>query len=232
MLLVYYALIFGAFSTTLRNQISHATYYDRYPHVFAEVHRLSKALMHDRVPKILSFGSSTGLEAVTLSRYFHASIIVGADVDDQTLSAARDTCAKANVSDRCFFFNDEKMPLDSLGMYDIVFANSVLCRHPWDHNRTAADWYPFERFQETIKKLNQVLREGGILVMINTNYRFDDTSVARAYRTAPVGNCTRNRVPLFTPAGGHLPPRDVCVFTKRHVTYAPLYAPRSIHRQL
>ena len=100
---------------------------------------------------------------------------------------------------------------------------------------TGTRWYSTQPFQTCeIRHIDgsaYTYAEGGILVMINTNYRFDDTSVARAYRTAPVGNCT-NRVPVFTPAGGHLPPRDVCVFTKRHVTYAPLYAPRSIHSQL
>ena len=98
--------------------------------MFAEVHRLSKAL---HAPKILSFGSSTGKEALTLaSKYFHDSIIVGVDVDEPTLSAARQTCAEANVSDRVFFFNALQRPLDSLGTYHIIFADSVLCRHPWN----------------------------------------------------------------------------------------------------
>ncbi len=223
-----YILIHGV-STTHRNQISHVTFQNRYPHVFAEVHRLSKALSNDRAPKILSFGSSTGEEALTLaSKYFRHSIIVGVDVDDPTLSAARETITSANVSvsDRVFFFNAEKMPLDSLGAYDIIFADSVLCRNPWAFHLNATEWYPFSLFDETVILLDQVLREGGILVMINTNYRFQDTSVAHAYQEAHVHGCT-NMVPLFTPAGQRLSLQDVCVFTKQNSTVSR-FAPKSM----
>ena len=220
-------LIHGV-STTHRNQISHATAENRYPHVFAEVHRLSRALSNDRAPKILSFGSSTGKEALTLASIcFHHSIVVGVDVDDPTLSAARETITQANVSvsDRVFFFNAEKMPLDSLGTYDIIFADSVLCRNPWHFHRNATEFYPFSLFEETVILLDKVLREGGIVVMINTNYRFQDTSVGHAYHEAPVHSCT-NFVPLFTPAGQRLPLQDVCVFTKQNSTMSP--APKSM----
>ena len=213
-------------STTRQNQFSHATSENRYPHVFAEVHRLSNALLHDHsnallhdhAPKILSFGSSTGQEALTLaSKYFHHSIIVGVDVDEPTLSAARRTCAEANVSDRVFFFNGEQRPLDSLGTYDIIFADSVLCRHAWNFHVKAMEWYPFSLFEETTRQLDQVLNAGGILVMINTNYRFQDTSVAHAYKEARVEKCG-NFVPLFTPAGEQLSLQDVCVFAKQNNT--------------
>merc|ERR1712196_614415 len=151
----------------------------------AQVRRLSEAFLNDGNPKILSFGSSTGMEALTLaSKYFNHSIIVGVDVDDPTLSAARETITQANVSvsDRVFFFNAEKMPLDSLGTYDIIFANSVLCHNPWNFHRSAKEWYPFSLFEETVLLLDQVLHQGGILVIINTNYRFQDTSVGHAYQ--------------------------------------------------
>ena len=208
-----YILVRGV-STTQRNQISHVTSLNRYPHVFAEVHRLSRALLHDHAPKILSFGSSTGQEALTLaSRYFPHSIVVGVDVDEPTLSAARRICADANVSDRVFFFNSEQRPLDSLGAYDIIFADSVLCRNPWNRHIS----YPFSLFEQTTRQLDQVLNAGGILVMINTNYRFQDTSVAHAYREAHVEKCG-NFVPLFTPAGKHLSLQDVCVFAKQNNT--------------
>ena len=209
-------------STTHRNQIAHDTSLNRYPHVFAEVHRLSKAL---HAPKILSFGSSTGKEALTLaSKYFHDSIIVGVDVDEPTLSAARQTCAEANVSDRVFFFNGEQRPLDSFGTYDIIFASSVPYRHPWNFHVKSMKWYPFSLFEETTRKLDQVLNAGGILVMINTNYRFQDTSVAHAYKEARVEKCG-NFVPLFTNAGKQLSQQDVCVFAKQNNTMSR-YAPK------
>ena len=226
-----YILIHGVSTThgvgtTRLSQHSHATSENRYPHVFAEVRRLSQARWNDRAPKILSFGSSTGKEALTLaSKYFHDSIIVGVDVDNPTLSAARETITRANValSGRVFFFNSLKQPLDSLGTYDIIFADSVLCHHPWKRNKTATEWYPFSLFEETVVLLDKVLREGGIMVMINTNYLFQDTTVGQAYQAAPVHECT-NFVPLFTPAGDHLPRgplQDVCVFTKQNTSTVP-----------
>lgn len=133
--------VVNATGATRRNQISHATARNRYPHVFTEVHKLSQSLKNGHAPKILSFGSSTGVEALTLaSKYFHHSVIVGIDVDDKTLNEARENTLRANFSDRVFFFNDLKLPLHSLGTYDIIFADSVLCHHPWDFRKTAEEW--------------------------------------------------------------------------------------------
>ena len=79
----------------------------------------------NRPAKILSFGSSTGKEAVTLARrYFPRSQIVGVDIDEATLNEARATCA--NYSSRVTFFNGKEQPLSAHGTYDVIFANSVL----------------------------------------------------------------------------------------------------------
>ena len=62
-------------------------------------------------------------------------------------------------------------------MYDVIFANSVLCHHPWDYTAKASDWYPFSLFDQTLQAVAEVLRPKGILSLVNTNYRLEDTSV-------------------------------------------------------
>ena len=79
-------------------------------------------------------------------------MIVGVDVDEDTLSQARSTCA--NVSSRVFMFKETA--LRALGTYDVIFANSVVCRHPWDP--MPANFYTLSVFGETIATLSDVLR--------------------------------------------------------------------------
>lgn len=201
-----------------RNQVSHFTREDRYPEVYNATVRLSL----NEAPKILSFGASTGDEANTIAqKYFLRSVIVGVDVDDVTLAQAREKCAK--FSDRVFMFNGLRWPLNLLGTYDIIFANSVLCSHtggPDDQRTSITERYPFSLFQNTVLQLHQSLRMGGILVMVNSNYRLEDTSVANAYRAEPslsTGCKMSNFVPLYTPDGALRPEQSehACIYIKQ-----------------
>ena len=52
------------------NQYAHDTLYDRYPAIYQQVSRLALETFGN-APKVMSFGSSTGLEALTLAqKYF------------------------------------------------------------------------------------------------------------------------------------------------------------------
>lgn len=118
-------------------------------------------------------------------------------------------------------FNDQTVDLDSLGTCDIIFANSVLCRNPWKpKGRRALQQYNFSLFGEIVLSLDEVLHVGGILYIINARYRFEDTSVTRAYHATSVRKCTNPNwsdfyMPLWSPAGKEIRRRDVCVYTKR-----------------
>jgi len=196
-------------------QHSHHTSENRYPHVYREVARLahSTAWTAGRPAKILSFGSSTGKEALTLARrYFERSQIVGVDIDAATLDEARSTCA--NYSSRVSFFNGKERPLKAFGTYDVIFANSVLTLNNKQFPvPKIPELFPFESFEKTVRKLTDVLQPRGLLCMINTNYRLEDTSLAALYGLEPVSGCT-NFVPLFDKAGTQLQIRDVCVYRK------------------
>ena len=184
---------------------------DRYPAVFA----LAANLTADQgAKKILSFGASTGREAHTLAdKYFPNSTIVGVDVDEGALTKARRF--NRNIADRVHFFNSMVLPLDTLGEYDIIFANSVLCVHPLP--RPA-----FLLFQETLEKLDSVLRPGGLLVAVNTNYRIEDTSVAPWYSSTEAHGMNEqkgaqicgNFVPLFDKEHHEVELRDRCIYRK------------------
>lgn len=176
---------------------------------------------HDAAPKILSFGTSVGAEVHTLAhKYFPKSIIVGVDIDEGNLNKARSL--NAGIAGRVHFFNSAVWPLDTLGEYDIIFANSVLCMHPPPDDFRMV--YPFEVFEKTLEQLDAVLRPSGLLILINANYRIEDTSVARLYSSAhsevgrpvsnPEGKICMNFVPLFDASGNALPVRDLCVYRK------------------
>jgi len=65
-----------------QNQISIATWYNRYPEIFSE---LTKIINNPN--KILSFGCSTGVECNTLSDlYYSKSKIIGLDINKEVIS--------------------------------------------------------------------------------------------------------------------------------------------------
>jgi SAM-dependent methyltransferase len=128
-----------------RNQLSHATAMDRYPEEYAFAKQLYEGVRDKKTNhvKILSFGCSTGEEAITLAqRYFTKFAmgnstrisIYGVDIDDKTLAQARQLVAASGTKTASgidfLFFNGLKTPIDAYGPYDVVFANSVLCVHP------------------------------------------------------------------------------------------------------
>lgn len=201
----------GLNHTTVKNQVSHATVYNRYPNVYRAASRMSK-----RDAKILNFGSSVGLEIKTLAEiYFPAATLVGVDVDDSILNEARNN--NANHSNRTFFFNSRIFPLDLFGTYDVVVANSVLCLHP----HFDSDAYPFSVFEASLVEINRVLQVGGLLSMVNPSYRLEDTSIGSHYKPVDIdcGNlptCCSQFVPVHNKKGQGVPIRDICLFKKMY----------------
>jgi hypothetical protein len=172
-----YALIVTAGGSGVMNQKSHYTLYDRYPAAYSLVSELKNGGVN--ALKILSFGCSFGLEAKTLiEKYFPNSVIFGADIDDTMIASAR--FENINYTKNTQFFNVKSVNLSNFGSYDVIFANSVLIRHPTPANIMAE--YPFDLYNSTISDLDSVLRIGGILVSVNTNYFFRDTLVSRKYQ--------------------------------------------------
>lgn len=148
---------------------------DRYPEVFAFAAAHSpRSSSHS----VLSFGSSFGLEAETLAtKYFPSSSIYGCDVDEETLAKA-----KQNAPTTTFFLSTIG-ELRRHGPFDVIFAMSVLTRHPPPPDIHVQ--YPFTLFSHTLELLAAVLKPNGLLVLYNTNYNLEDTVLASTFTQIP-----------------------------------------------
>ena len=194
---------------TIQNM--HTTQIDRYPSIYSAVR--SVALKNNlRAPKILSFGCSVGLEAFTLAKmYFPDSAIVGTDLKEALLIEAKrnNECFGSRVQ----FFNSAKFPLNNFGKYDIIFANSVLCVHPPPPGGVFHT-FPYTEFNKAVESLDSILKPSGLLVMVNTNYRFEDTNVSQGYYRVQRGQC-HNYVPLHDATGLPHERSNKCIYQKR-----------------
>jgi SAM-dependent methyltransferase len=183
-------------------QVSHYTHLDRY----ADEYRQTVEFTAQSTPtKILSFGCSTGEEAVTLATlYFPSSDvkIYGVDLDDEILNKA-DRLARTSKSPdgkqipegKITFFNGDSTTIDQHGPFDIIFANSVLCRNPALLNiGIMMDIFPVSDFEEIMQSLDESLKIGGLLAIINSNYDFMETEVGRKKYNA-ISKCLGNFVP-------------------------------------
>ncbi|WP_157966212.1 class I SAM-dependent methyltransferase [Oceanibium sediminis] len=134
--------------------------------------------LHGQPPeRILSFGCSQGYECLSLGQAFPGAEISGCDVNEQVLETARTVCAgKARI------FHADEAQLAAHGTFDLITAFSVLCRYPLTKgqvNISAA--FPFSLFQELVATLDRHLSPGGVLMLYNAQYFFQDTDVAARY---------------------------------------------------
>jgi len=193
-------------------QYSHVTAMDRYPELYGLAHDLwAKHPIAIGPPYLLSYGASTGREAVTLAtKYFNHSMILGIDIDEPTLTAARDFAQKNFVSERVHFINGKKVHVDE--KFHMIFANSVLCYHPNFNVKR----FPFEAFTRGVGQLTRLLKPRGYLFVYNPSYRLWDTNFSKCWERAGSlpGGC--GFVPLHDTAGKPLPEgwSTDCVFQK------------------
>ena len=148
------------------NQISIFTSYNRYPEVFNFVYNN----YNKNNLKILSFGCSDGSEVRTLKNiYFKTATIHGFDINTNVI----DEAIKENTYNDIKFFNnyDNLMPYD----YDIIFANSILCSYP------SKDNYTFDIFEKTIISIDKLLKNNGILIILNSNYLLKESCIGNKY---------------------------------------------------
>lgn len=140
------------------NQFANTTKENRYPLLFEQ----SRAVIGN-CKRVLSFGCSTGEEVETLSKlYFQESEVFGYDLNPEVIDIAR---AKYN---HLFFSEYEKI---SSYCFDAIFCCSVLCQFPiWFD-------YSFERFEETLIYIDNLLNLGGYLIIYNSSFNFEDTKI-------------------------------------------------------
>lgn len=181
---------------------------ERYPELFDLAARAAP-----KARRIHSFGCSTGEELLAIRRRFPEAEIVGSEIN----ARSRRLAAKRVQADRQIAVVE---PRGVRGCFDLVFALAVLQREP--HKITEMDvqdlnpYYPFERFDKAVVRLVRSLNEGGLLCVINAQYRVEDSSVASELETI---QSPPMEPPLFGADGRRLEPSPAStLFRKRTAT--------------
>lgn len=192
-----------------RNEIHQTTAYtceERYPELFDLAAKLAP-----EVQRILSFGCSTGEELTALRRRFPNAEIVGAEINPRSRRIAQ---RRVRSEPR----TEVVHPRFVEGPFDVVFALAVLQREPAKiaemKVRDLSAHYPFEKFDSAVRRLCEVLREGGYLCVSNAHYRIEDSSAAARFEA--VAAAPSMEPPLFGPDGRLLEhPVARTIFRKR-----------------
>lgn len=161
-------------------QLSTFTAPDRYPEVFDFLKVQMAEKSAKRRSRILSIGCSTGEEIDAIRRRLPEAAIVGVDISQENI----DRCS-ARFPDIQFFCADffSETPLRFEQKFDAVLVLSVLCRYPESRRlKDLSGLYAFSEFEFAIDRLDAYIDTGGLLVLINTNYSFSDTRIAKHYK--------------------------------------------------
>ncbi|MEQ9415351.1 MAG: class I SAM-dependent methyltransferase [Cyclobacteriaceae bacterium] len=157
-----------------QHQLTSTTAVDRYPELFTEAQRIFEGKQNTNRPSILSFGCSTGEECFSLRNYFKEALIIGVDINNRNLQKAN----RKNVDSNIKFLFSSTENIEKEGKYNLIFCLSVLCR--WEDTKYLTNCekiYPFQKFEDSIKELSSQLLDGGLLIIYNSNFRFEDTNV-------------------------------------------------------
>jgi methylase of polypeptide subunit release factors len=141
-------------------QLSHTSAMDRYPDEYSAVQnyfQTQPAKHSTKKKRLLSFGSATGEEAMTLaSMYFKndAFTVFGVDLHQESIDKANASIAthEPKFKDgKIMLFNGNDSDISVNGPYDAIFANSVLCYHGTTgvNARSIVGKYPFADFEES-----------------------------------------------------------------------------------
>ncbi|MBS1962198.1 MAG: class I SAM-dependent methyltransferase [Bdellovibrionales bacterium] len=104
---------------------------------------------------LLEVGSGTGRRIVELAKKFSKSTFVGIDTSDELLCHARDAAKKATVDNVSFVKEDIHMTTLSPESFDFVYARLVIQHMPSP--------------VETLKKIRELLKPGGVLYLEDTD---------------------------------------------------------------
>jgi hypothetical protein len=158
------------------HQLKNSTSYNRYPEIFSFAQKTIKK--NNSEIKILSFGCSTGEECFSLHDYFPNARIVGVDINTKNLRQ----CDKKNIHKEIIFLLSNENNITSNGPYDIIFAMSVLCSWPATKGlKNINKIYPFHKYENITTMLSDNLSAEGLLVIFNSNYLFEETTVGCEY---------------------------------------------------
>jgi hypothetical protein len=189
------------------HQITEYSEADRYPELFDLT-----AQLRPQTARILSFGCSTGEEIEAIRLRHPSAMIVGCEINPRSRKLARKRLAgdsRVRIVPNCA--GEDK--------FDIVFAMAVLQYQP---HRIQAEGitdiggiYPFSRFEEQVTTLTAMLNPGGLLCVMHTQYRAEDTGAAGELQ--PIAGSPGIVGLLFRPDGRiyEPAPKSLSLFEKR-----------------
>lgn len=155
------------------HQIDSLTQFDRYPSVFSVCQKECPS-----PESILSFGCSIGEECFTLAEYFPHASILGVDVNSTSLRTAQ----QKNQGSQISFQMADDSTLSRPETFDMVFAMSVLCKFGDTKGKDNINHiYPFSQFESQLNSLVHSLKQDGLFVLHNSNYRFHDAACASQF---------------------------------------------------
>ena len=154
---------------------------DRYPWLFSFV-RETLGDGPDR--RLLSFGCSVGEEAFALRRYFPDASIRGIDIDPRNIAKCRDRAREIGVAN-CDFAVGDSTSLEAPQSYDAIFCLAVLCngRLTVSGAERCDPILRFAIFERQVTDFARCLKDGGLLCLLSTNFRFCDTSISANFDT-------------------------------------------------
>ena len=139
-------------------QTHNATYFNRYPFLWERI-------KDEKPGNILSYGCSTGEEAVTALAYFPEANVKGYDTNPVMIRIANLRFEQG--------FTDSFKEVKEIS-YDLILCNSVLCNHPKNFKADKNEVMSFEQFKKSILELDSILNPNGILMAMNTEYIVSD----------------------------------------------------------
>lgn len=162
-----------------RNEIiqqSTATRINRYPRLFEIA---ASELEHIDEPRILSFGCSTGEEAISIYTRIPSARIIGVDINQRAIRIARKKAKRINL--KFYHYRDKRWKAE--GPYDCIFALAVFQKtiHRDQSQAEVLKSFYFDKFEQMIGELNDHLKPGGILVLDHADYSFQDLAISRQY---------------------------------------------------
>jgi len=176
-------------------QISTFTKSNRYPLLFEQA---KLYLQNIASPKILSFGCSTGEEVTTLAEYMPNATLIGVDINQWCIKQ----CIKNNKLTNQQFYHRFSREFESLTGFDAIFCMAVFQRpeNRLNINNQVAVGFSFETFEKEIEILDAKLKPGGLMIIDNADFSFQDTKIADGYTPLQFerNQLLRNR-PLFGP---------------------------------
>ncbi len=152
------------------HQIDKTTKLNRYPDIF----KFCRDNIIEKKCKILSFGSSTGEELVSIAMHFGESEIYGVEIDKHCLDESIKLTKNVDRIKISSEIPNEK--------FDIIFCMSVFCKWPETQLITdSSGVYEFHQFESGINLIENHLNKDGLLVLFNSNFIFEDTDVSKNY---------------------------------------------------